>query len=63
MATEVKTGRPHGGGERAFRRLWTAGEQTRARTLRALGAGEAETFVGLLTRVAEVLLAEAVPID
>jgi DNA-binding MarR family transcriptional regulator len=50
-------------GLRAYRRLWTAGESIRARMLGALQPGEAETLVRLLTRVAEALAAEAVPVD
>ena len=47
-------------GERAFRELWAAGEPIRAGMLGALEPGEVETLVGLLTRVAGVLTAEAV---
>ena len=49
-------------GLRAYRRLWTAGEPTRARMLGALRPGEAETLVLLLGRVAEALNPECVPI-
>src|SRR3954447_4351863 len=42
-------------GRRAYRRLWEAGESTRARVLGALGPGEAETLGRLLGRVAEAL--------
>ena len=42
-------------GERAFRRLWAAGEPIRAQMLGALQPGEAETLVRLLGRVAEAL--------
>ena len=49
-------------GKRTFRRLWAAGEPIRARMLGALRPGEAETLVGLLTQVAEVLNAEYVAI-
>jgi len=49
-------------GGRAYRRLWTAGDPIRTRMLRALGPGEAETLVGLLTRVAAALNAESVPV-
>jgi DNA-binding MarR family transcriptional regulator len=49
-------------GKRAFRKLWAVGEPIRERMLGALGPGEAETLVGLLTRVAEALAAEAVPV-
>ena len=45
-----------------FRRLRTAGEPVRARMLRTLGPGEAETLAGLLTRVAGALATEAVPV-
>jgi DNA-binding MarR family transcriptional regulator len=47
-------------GMRAFQRLWTAGDPVRARILGALRPGEAETLVGLLTRVAKALNAESV---
>jgi DNA-binding MarR family transcriptional regulator len=49
-------------GVRAYQRLWTAGDPVRARVLRALRPGEAETLVGLLTRVAEALNAESVAV-
>jgi DNA-binding MarR family transcriptional regulator len=49
-------------GERTFRQLWTAGEPIRAQMLGALAPGEAETLVRLLTRVAEALNAESVPV-
>ena len=49
-------------GQRAFRRLWAAGEPIRARMLGALEPGEAETLVGLLARVAGALAPEAVPV-
>ena len=49
-------------GERAFRRLWTAGEPIRAQILGALRPDEAETLVGLLGRVAEALNPESAPI-
>jgi DNA-binding MarR family transcriptional regulator len=49
-------------GKRAFRELWAVGEPIRAGMLAALGPGEAETLVGLLTRVAGVLTAEAVAV-
>ena len=49
-------------GRRAYRRLWKAGESTRARVLAALGPGEAETLARLLGRVAEALNSERVPI-
>jgi DNA-binding MarR family transcriptional regulator len=49
-------------GTRAFRRLWTAGEPIRARMLGALGPGEAETLVGLLTRVAAALAVDVDPV-
>ena len=50
------------GGMRAFRQLWEAGEPIRAQMVGALRPGEAETLVGLLTRVAGALAAEAVPV-
>jgi DNA-binding MarR family transcriptional regulator len=49
-------------GKRAFGKLWAAGEPIRAGILGALRPGEAETLVGLLSRVAEALAAEAVPV-
>jgi DNA-binding MarR family transcriptional regulator len=49
-------------GQRAFQRLWTAGDPVRARLLGALGPGEAETLVELLARVAETLNADPVPV-
>jgi DNA-binding MarR family transcriptional regulator len=49
-------------GERAYRRLWTAGEPIRARMLGALQPSETETLVRLLTRVAEALDPEAAPV-
>jgi DNA-binding MarR family transcriptional regulator len=42
-------------GERTFRCLWTAGEPIRERMLGALRPDEAETLVGLLSKVAEAL--------
>jgi DNA-binding MarR family transcriptional regulator len=49
-------------GLRAYQRLWDAGEPIRAGMLGALQPGEAEALVGLLTRVAGVLAAEAAPV-
>jgi DNA-binding MarR family transcriptional regulator len=49
-------------GKRAFGKLWAAGEPIRAGMLGALRPGEAETLVGLLSRVAQALAAEAVPV-
>src|SRR5262245_58418149 len=49
-------------GLRAFQRLWTAGDPIRARLLGALRPGEAETLVERLTRVAEALNGESVPV-
>jgi DNA-binding MarR family transcriptional regulator len=49
-------------GERAFRRLWSAGEPIRAQMLGALQPGEAETLVQLLGRLAEALNVECVPV-
>ena len=49
-------------GRRAYGKLWAAGEPIRAGMLGALGTGEAEVLVGLLTRVADALAAEAVPV-
>ncbi|MBA4067623.1 MAG: MarR family transcriptional regulator [Isosphaera sp.] len=48
-------------GLRAYRRLWAAGKPVRAGIVGALRPGEEETLVGLLTRVAAALAAEAVP--
>ena len=49
-------------GKRAFGKLWAVGEPIRAGMLGVLGPGEAETLVGLLTRVTEALAADAVPV-
>ena len=49
-------------GQRAYRRLWKAGESIRARALSVLRPGEAETLARLLGRVAEALNPECVPI-
>ena len=49
-------------GKRAFRKLWAVGEPIRAWMLGALQPGEVETLVGLLTRVAEVLAADTLPV-
>jgi DNA-binding MarR family transcriptional regulator len=49
-------------GKKTFGKLWAAGEPIRAGMFGALGPGEAETLVGLLTRVAEALAADAVPV-
>ena len=49
-------------GTRAFQRLWTAGEPIRAHMLGALDPDEAETLVGLLSRVAGSLNPESVPV-
>ncbi len=49
-------------GERAFRRLWAAGEPIRARMLGALRSDEAEGLVGLLVRVAAALDPESAPV-
>lgn len=48
-------------GKRALGKLWAAGEPIRAEMLGALGPGEAGALVGLLTRVAEALAADAGP--
>jgi DNA-binding MarR family transcriptional regulator len=48
-------------GRRALGALWAAGEPVRAGLLAALDPGEAETLVGLLTRAAGALAADAVP--
>jgi DNA-binding MarR family transcriptional regulator len=49
-------------GERAFRRLWTAGEPIRAQMLGALPPGEAEMLLRLLARVAGALGPESAPV-
>ena len=49
-------------GKRKFRKLWTAGEAIRERMFGSLLPDEAEALVGLLTRVAEALGAEGVPV-
>jgi MarR family transcriptional regulator, lower aerobic nicotinate degradation pathway regulator len=49
-------------GQRAYRRLWQAGQSIRARMLGALGPGEAETLVRLLEQVAEALDPGCVPV-
>ena len=46
-------------GKRKFRKLWTAGEEIREQMFGSLLPDEAEALVGLLTRVAEALGAEA----
>src|SRR5688572_17911660 len=49
-------------GKRKVRQLWKAGESIRAKMYGALDPYEAETLVMLLSRVAEALDAERVPI-
>ena len=49
-------------GKRKFRQLWSAGESIRAQMVGALRPDEAQTLVTLLTRVAEALNAESVPV-
>jgi DNA-binding MarR family transcriptional regulator len=49
-------------GERAFRRLWTAGGPIRAQILGALRPDEAETLVRLLGHVVEALIQERAPV-
>lgn len=49
-------------GERAFQRLWAAGEPIRAQMLRAFRPGQAETLVRLLSHVAEALNPESMPV-
>ena len=49
-------------GKRTFGKLWAAGDPIRAGMVGALGPCEAETLVGLLTRVAEALAADAVAV-
>src|SRR5580765_1413759 len=48
-------------GKRKFRQLWRTGEPIRAQMFGSLQPDEAETLVGLLTRVAAALNAECVP--
>ena len=45
-------------GTRAFKRLWTAGEPSRAQLLAALRPAEAATLVGPVTRAAGAIAAE-----
>jgi DNA-binding MarR family transcriptional regulator len=49
-------------GKRKFRKLWTAGEAIRKQMFGSLLPDEAEALVGFLTRVAEALNAECVPV-
>ena len=49
-------------GTRALKRLWAAGEPIRVQMLGALGPDEAETLVGLLSRVAGALNPDSVPV-
>jgi DNA-binding MarR family transcriptional regulator len=49
------------GGKRAFRKLWAAGDAVRAKLLDALPPGEADSFLALLTRVADALAPDPVP--
>jgi DNA-binding MarR family transcriptional regulator len=49
-------------GKQKFRQLWKAGESIRTRMFDSLQPGEAELFVSFLTRVAETLNAESVPV-
>src|SRR4051794_16153327 len=49
-------------GERAYRRLWAAGEPVRARMLGVLHPGDAATLVRLLARVARALDPEPAPV-
>lgn len=49
-------------GKRKFRQLWRAGEPIRAQMFGSLHPDEAETLVGLLTRVAAALNGECVPV-
>ena len=50
-----------GAGQKAFRKLWAAGEPIRSRMLGALRPGEAETLVRLLSWLAVVLDPEGAP--
>jgi DNA-binding MarR family transcriptional regulator len=52
-----------GEGKRVFRQLWTAGESIRAEMLDALHSDEAETLVGLLTRLATALNPDRGPVS
>ena len=49
-------------GKRAFRKLWAAGDPVRAKLLDALSPDEADALLALLTRVAESLNADGVPV-
>jgi len=49
-------------GKRTFRKLWTAGEPIRQRMIGVLSPDEADTLVGLLTRVAESLNEDGVSV-
>jgi DNA-binding MarR family transcriptional regulator len=49
-------------GTRTFQRLWTAGEPIRAQMLGVLDPTEAETLVGLLSRLAGELNPDSVPV-
>jgi len=49
-------------GKRVFRKLWNAGQPIRASMLAALGPGEPEILVELLTRIAEALDGAGVPL-
>ncbi len=50
-------------GRRAFQKLWAEGEPIRAQMYGVLKPNEAKTLVKLLTRVAESLTVEALPVD
>jgi DNA-binding MarR family transcriptional regulator len=50
------------GGKRTFRKLWTAGVPIRQQMLGMLSPDEADTLVGLLTRVTESLNADSVSV-
>lgn len=49
-------------GKRKYRQLWAAGEPIRARMFGSLEPDEAQRLVGLLTRVAEALDDQCVPL-
>lgn len=49
-------------GKRTFRKLWTAGEPIRQQMIGVLSPDEADTLVGLLTRVAESLNVDGVSV-
>lgn len=60
--TRARTAALTAAGKRKFRQLWTAGESIREQMFGSLLPDEAETLVRLLTRVAESLDTECVPV-